>query len=212
MQLYSVSLTKSLNHVISKIRQIGKKKSVSFFDAYPFVCHLQYNKWESCSSSAKKYTRGSFLDKISNGCLKNGNSLASAWHNPTVSRCRVTETPGATWSWRLRNYTLQTYRLLCNVTEYRRFEPFFFFHFFLFPECVILEIGISSDIIRWLADCVGVYFLLIFFFNHIMRPNIWFAKEKKPLTECFICAWAFKKSNLKNLDIYNTYMNMNMNM
>ena len=95
MQLYSVSLAKSLNHVISKIRQIGKKKSVSFFDAYPFVCHLQYNKWESCSSSAKKYTWGSFLDKISNGCLKNGNSLASAWHNPTVSRCRVTETPGA---------------------------------------------------------------------------------------------------------------------
>lgn len=96
MSTYICSLAKSLNHVISKIRQIGKKKLVSFLDAYHFVCHLQYNKWESCSSSAKKYTRGSFLDKISNGCLKNGNSLASAWHNPTVSRCRVMETPGDT--------------------------------------------------------------------------------------------------------------------
>ena len=63
MQLYSVSLAKSLNHVISKIRQIGKKKSVSFFDAYHFVCHLQYNKWESCSSNAKNTQGVRFLTK-----------------------------------------------------------------------------------------------------------------------------------------------------
>lgn len=131
MQLYSVSLTKSLNHVISKIRQIGKKKSVSFFDAYPFVCHLQYNKWESCSSSAKKIHKG-FVS------WQNIKRMLEKWQQFGICVTQSDSLPlscdgdsRGIWSWRLRNYTLQTYRLLCNVTEYRRFEPFFFFHFFL---------------------------------------------------------------------------------
>lgn len=126
----------------------------------------------------KKYTRGSFLDKISNGCLKNGNSLASAWHNPTVSRCRVMETPGDTGR---GDYVT----IRCKPTDFYAMWlkidvlNFFFLPFFLFPECVILEIGISSDIIRWWADCVGVYFLLIFFFPIISCGPIYGLRKKK---------------------------------
>ena len=151
----------------------------------------------------KKNTQGvRFLTKYQTNAWK----MATVWHlrdklqqSPVV----VTETHRDTGR---GDYV--TYRFLCNVTENGRFEPFFSSIFFLFPECVILEIGISTGVFRWLADCVGVYFLLIFFFQSYHAPQYMvFERKEKTLTECFICAWAFKMANLKILDIY-TYMNM----
>ena len=147
----------------------------------------------------KKNTQGvRFLTKYQTDAWK----MATVWH----LRDTIRQSPVVVWR-RIPGASGRCYyvTLRCKPTDSYAMWPkidvlnlFFSSIFFLFPECVILEIGISSDIIRWWADCVGVYFLLIFFFsNHIMRPNIWFAKEKKTLTECFICAWAFKMSNLK---------------